>query len=171
MKKLLFIIFFILLCNIIFSQTNNNSNQPPLKPLPMMDKINKECLATLYLTNEQKVKVEKLQKEFYSIERADMYKMNQAFNEYKNAYKLNPNSKETNEKKNKVKKLADQIRKDYKAYEKKLFKILTKEQIQRYNMFFAKKRDDMRRHMRGGHPNPPPPPNGQHHPPYDHPHP
>lgn len=160
MKKLLFILFFILICNIIFSETNNNKNLP-LKPPPMLDKINKECLATLYLTSDQRIKIEKLQNEFYKIEIINMNEMNKAFNEYKIAYSKDPNSNLTKEKKKALKKIRNEIKKDYREYENKLFKILNEEQIRKYNMFYAKQREHMKHHMKKHLRPPPPPPNNK----------
>ena len=120
---------------------NNNTDYNAIenKIYNQLKIINEECFKILELSNDQKDKVLKLQESYMSIAKAHGILLKEAYINFNEAYKKNPNSKDTLAKKEKLQRLATDTKEDYYKYQTSLFKILTPKQKKLYNEYTEKK--------------------------------
>ena len=131
----------------VFDVGNNNSNNNKNTDYNALENkiynqlkiINEECLNKLKLTKTQKEKVLKLQESYMNIAKAHGILLKEAYIDFNEAYKKDPNSKDTKAKKEKLQKLAQDTKEDYAKYQESLFKILTVKQRKLYNEYIKQK--------------------------------
>lgn len=110
----------------------------------LLKESNEECLRLLNLSDGQKIKIGKLQQSYLKIAKAHGVSLKKAYKEYCREYRKNPDSKETENKKEIFIKTANLTKEDYNRYQEQLFKILNNRQIKIYNEYLDRKIKEMK---------------------------
>lgn len=117
----------------------------------LLKESNEECLKLLNLSDGQKIKIGKLQQSYLKIAKAHGVSLKKAYKDYCQEYKINPDSKETENKKEIFIKTANQTKDDYNRYQEQLFKILNDRQIKTYNEYLDRKIKEMKQKFSKNH--------------------
>ncbi|MBQ0104999.1 MAG: hypothetical protein KBT47_03060 [Armatimonadetes bacterium] len=110
----------------------------------ILKESNEECLKLLGLSNNQKHKIVKLQQSYMKIAKYHGVQLRNAYRDYNEEYKKNPNSKETEKAKQFLIKAALCTKQDYEKYQSNLFLILNDQQIKIYNEYLERKIKEMK---------------------------